>query len=359
MRLDFVSDQNPKHLPALAGKMPDWVKSASAVQPEELRDLHAAAFADPVARLHPIHTKVAAYMSVAYLAAAGVNPEAPEYKAAKTAAGIFGITADVEAAEQDLAATVKTAAATDEYRPSFALFVKTAAEGEPTGYYPLTSFCQVQDSARALADDFSRGKLPIGWYRDAAVETMKAASYFGVRPDEVFGAVRDMAVDRCVDFKTAAARVDMRKYAGLPEDAVALYRDIVKSAEAEGPSEVLKYVNAIEDLDRALEVKYAGVQLNPWQIFHGGPATEELEKMASSNVVCFNVMVPGVEFANIPARDVQMRMSAAQAAPVLEAIKTAATDPARASRMVADIPLTVQRDLLQIAVQRGNNPIAA
>lgn len=347
MKHDFVRDNNPTFLPVVIGALPDWAKDASVMLPDELAALSGSAFADPVRRLHPIHTKFAALMSGIYLASQGVLSTSPEGEAVKRACEIFGVWEDVERASELLSNTKSAAAeAIAPEAPSYALMVK---EADVPGYYPITSAMQVQDSARALANDFAAGKIPTLWFKDASVAIMGAAARFGLDRDEVFGDVADAAEDRIIDIPRAHSLIEMRKFAGVPSDALGVYHQIVDALDREAGM-VDTGVALIEQLDRSFGVKYAGVQKHPWLVIHCGPTLAEIEKAAHTNVVVSDVLVPAASFGKIDQNEISMRMGRDVAGLCLNAIKLASSAPAEASKIVGSLAPEVQRELLELAV---------
>lgn len=356
---DFVRDQNLSFLPAVFPHLPEWAKTAAVFELEEMENLDGSAFADPIRRIHPIHTKVAALMSGVYLAAHQVEEDAPEFVNVKRAAELFEISDDLDkvvAAMRDIAVKSASTTPVDESDVQrFALYVKAAeVGGEPVGYYPLTSASQVQDSARALANDFSAGKVPVVWFKDAAIATMKAANHFGLERGEVFGLVADTAEERVPDFTKAKESISMRKYAGVSEIGLGLYGEIIDSAKSASVT-LEQAADLIEQIDRHFGVKYAGVQLHPWHLLHGGPTVEALKRAAAHNVILASVMVPALELSKLDEKSVRMSMAKAAADQVMEVVKAAATDAAKASQLAAQIDAEIQREALSLTLKSATS----
>ena len=349
MLRDIISDNNPSFLTVI--ELPDWVKQAEVISEEEVKNLHASAFADPVHRKHPMHSKVATYMSAVYLGAQGVPDTAPEMQAVKSASAVFGIGHAVADILSILRSQVKSAA-TSELLPRFALTVKVAAEdAEPTGFYPLTSAVQIQDSAVQLVKDFNAGtgELPMDWFKSASETVMRVAPSFGLAADELPADVREMAEPRVFDRDKALDLVGHRKFAGISDELLEVYRDTVKSAGAEGGITVEEAVSLIETLDRASGIKYSTVFVNPWRIFHSGPSVEALKKVASQSVFLDQVMIPAIHFSTLNEASVRSALGKETADTVMQAVKLASTNPAEASALLAPLSQDVQREVLVVA----------
>ncbi len=349
--LDIISDQNPSFLPSIADALPDYVKSAAVPSADDVASLSAHAFADPVHRLHPIHNKAATVLTAAYLAAHGAAADADEMLRVKKASELFGVSSDVDAVIAACGAFTKSAAAADD-APAFALMVKMAEDdATASAFYPLTTPAQVQDSARDMATDYANGKLPVLFYKSAAVTLMEALPRFGMQSSVIMREVAEMAEERVPDFEKAAWHIGMRRLVpGVAAEHLELYSDIVKSAAAD-PAQVETCAALIEEIDRQIGVKYAGAQVNPWRAFHDGETMANIKLAAAANVVLSSVMVPTAVFSQVPEKSIRMKMAKNYADVVVEATKIACTNAPGASAQLAGLPEEVQRDVLAITLE--------
>lgn len=348
--LDYTRDKNPGWLRAVNGAMPDWVKDAPHPSEDELVKMSSATFADPLHRLHPLHTPAAAFSSLAYLLANGASAESPEVQTAKTAAAKWEIEqAELDALIESVTVHIKSAAADAPEVPLVAMTVKNAA-GDADGFYDISTVGQMMESAEQLARDYSDQKIPALWAKEACANIKSAADARGVPLSELHPLVKHMNDERVHDFARARELVGFRKYARVSTADVETYRDIVNSVEHEEVS-VEEGVEMMEALDQAHLVKYAGLQTDPWTILNSGHTQDEIVKMADSSVLMADTIVPAHVIAHIPEETVRMRFAKSAADQVWAIVKTASVAPTDATVLAGNLEPDVQRGVLALALQ--------
>lgn len=334
--LDFIHDNNPGWLLPAAESLPEYVKSAKVLTPEEAEALPDLAFAGR--RTFPIHTKEATFLSAAYLAHLG-KTESREMEAVKSAANIHGITDDVDAFLAANAGLLKSASAPQVKKAEYALEVNGQS------YYPINTPEQVQDAARELVNDFEAGKLPASWFKNASVTICTKAASFNMSPKEIMKDVAEAGAEREPDFDKALLFIQRRKLAKVADEVLDIYTDIVKTAKNDAAN-LNNYMDLLHDLDREHNVKYSSIQLNPCQIFHNGFSKEDVKKASANNVIIAGVMVPKNEFSKITEDSISMHLGKPHTEFVMDLCKTASADPAMASDMAAELPFEAQRIVL-------------
>lgn len=338
--MDFVSDQNPRPLyriDALAGT-PDWVTQAPIITTADTEKLASVAFADPVKREYPCFNKVATYLSYAYLR--GTNQTRPDVEARVRKAGeAFGITAELDKIDQQL---TQTKSATAAPVPLFALPAGSVKEAN-FNLYPINSREEIESSAHQLIHD--RGRMPIGAYYKAAKAIVKAANQF---PGTVLPAkVVEAGQDRYPNFEFAAKMAANRRFVVKDEQALVLYADLVKAAEATTDIDAEQFAELWSDLDRTYGVKYANGILDPYAALFSGPTKAEVEKMASTFAFVAETPVPMQVLQAIPETTLKQRFSTKTAEAFIGWRKLAAAD---LTTKLAQLDRAVQRELLRIAV---------
>lgn len=143
----MVADANGQRLYHLCSlyEPPEFVKDASSTEIAGDDQLPARAYADPVGRHYPIHTKAATWVSAAYYFDDDVPVPSVETRLLQ-AARLHGIAADVE----ELRHRVKEAMATPQVQPEDCALTYEDADGTVRGVYPLRNALEVQKAAEYL-----------------------------------------------------------------------------------------------------------------------------------------------------------------------------------------------------------------
>jgi hypothetical protein len=352
--MDFVNDRNPKAIylaDHLVG-MPDYVKAASWVQPEDVADLADIAFANSGKREFPIHDKQATWLSAAYmLGDLATYENSTAYGRVKAAAVYHGIDADVAALEQAMAAHNKAASeiATPQAYALTVDFTKVAevADQGIRNFYPLQDSYDVMNSARDMLNDFDRGNLPLDYLRSAAQELIKAAAHYGVEASDILPRVRAHGELRFPDFEHALTCVGLRKAAGVDDEGLELYKEAALGARDE-PEDFNKWIDLWLDLDSTYGIKYARHQPTPYEAFFCGEAVPDLNKLASEVVVIEGVMVPKTVVALIPEIRVQQNFSKVASEKICAAQKVAAENPEQATSLLEEITTDERKEFLSL-----------
>jgi len=340
---DFVSDHNPTAVFHAARELgaPDYVKEAKIIQPSDLVTLSDVAFADRANRLFPIHTKAAAWLSKAYLT--GMESSHPELSASiDTAGGLLGISEDL-AKIDDLFASAKSASVSavteqNDQTTEKAAFALTVNFGDPSAkgaqedlrrFYPIHNFGSVLGSAELMMKDAHENRLPVDYFYLAARELVKAASEHGVPSDMIHDSITEAGDWRWPNFDTARWEADRRKSAGVSEDNMQMYTDLVAGAKsefetAEGMDKTAcidKWASLWMDLDARNGITNYDNLLNPFQAFYSGTKLNDLDKRASMHFVVSDVMIPRVEMQSLSETSIEACFSKSAAEIIRDAKK--------------------------------------
>ena len=356
--MDFITDNNPKPLYAALtalGDFPDYVSKQAVFTEEDTAALADSAFVDPVRRELPIHCKAAAFLSAAtYFNEKTSRPSNAE-SILLQAAEHYGIEADFE----KLAATgLRNIPDTAEPEPIYAILVDSVkvagvSSDKPIGVYRIDTIHHMLKSAFQMEEDARLGYLPLKQFREGAMRCVKLARAGGVY-EELPPEVRRVGEDRLPDFELAESVAILRKYAGCDEDTVAIYKDIVKAASSDykesgyDPGALERWIDAWVELDNRQGVKYSRMLIDPYRAFFSGIPTDEVDKMAATNVVLRDVMIPVTDFSAVPESAIKFSFAEGTAAEILQIQKTAAADTAEASVRLSGLDEKVQKRLLRI-----------
>lgn len=302
---DFVSDNNPTavfHVDKKLG-IPDYVKSASVITPEDVADLAPVAFAAPGVSKFPIFSKAATWFSAAYFYGNKMEDKDIEDRI-KNASVVFGCADDVSQVKSLFSDLEKKASAPAVKYALTADFNGQFGRGVQN-FYPISNYGEILGSSEMILKDASEGALPLEYFRTASVNLIKAANEHGVPVDELHDKLIAAGTLCTPDWEMAERGIEHRKQAGLSEDKLQEYRDVVLGARAEfeKSGSVIteesienndRWVDIWCDLDRDYGIKYAGIP-TPYQSFYAGLSLAEFEKAASEHVFIGDVMVPREE----------------------------------------------------------------
>lgn len=365
---DYVEAQNPAIFMHLNEKnlIPDYVMESERVTTAETDGLSVVAFADPVTRAYPCHTKSACWQSAAWYA--GTSEGRPDVKAnIEKMAAAHGISDDVQAVFDSFADDLeKSAAATAEIveEPQYALSLDlNGYQGRGyEQYYPVSSHLQVLTSCDNAATDFLSGLLPMPVMRKVATTLIKAAEAHAVQDCDIPGVVRRLGVVRLPDPYAAELLIDMRKTAGV--DTAPYVRTIVQlrdsMAKAANAQEAILLAedaaSEVYDMDCENNIHYSGRMLNPYEILFSGPRLDELEKAAAQVVDVLNVHVPVVDFLNLSDEKIDSYFSPEAAETIKKAKAQVEGSPdmektASAAQLLAMLPDAVNKVLLGVLAE--------
>lgn len=360
MTTDFVRDKNPTAIYKVAmeagNDLPDYVADYEIPEDADLDALADTAFADPFNRLHPIHSKAASVLSGAYLAGKGLR-ESLEFQRAKKAAEFFGAKEDFDKLTSILVNQEKKAG--EGRKEEYALSFQLEDGGEIKHFYPINNEVQVVKAAVSSDSDWTSGRLPIDWYRGAAIKIVKKANELGLDKNSLPERVWNMGEERLPNLENAKVALVSRKRAGVNEEGLKLYEDVIKSA-ATADSSVSDCVDLWLDLDAVHGVDYRSVT-NPYAAFYSGPKISDVEKQAAEVIFIEDVPVPKTEVVGLLVDDaltIKREFNKAAAEKVEEALaplkeeyseKSAAIATAR----IASLPESSRKGILRILLKNN------
>ena len=353
--MDFIKDQNPTALYEVgirAGEaLPKYVKEASMLQEEDVANLADSAFADRHNRLHPIHTKEAAFMSAVYLAGNG-DTDSEVFLTVKRAAEFYGIEKDIDEAIALLSDEVKSAAAevpTEKFALSFNIEDQSTWEA-----YPINSQVEVVKAATEVVRDWVDEHIPTDWLHHAAINIVKRANELNIHRNDIPEKIWEMGSERLVDLDNALAFAQTRKQAGVTD--VSAYELAVKQA-ASGEITAEQAVDQWMMLDAENGVSHRRV-ISPQEAFYSGVLVSDTEKLAAENIFISDILIPTVEFKKLAANNsMAVRMSfrkevADKIASVLEGLRVGdAKSASEASAAFASLSDVQRKELLNLLLQ--------
>ncbi len=324
--MDPVNDNNPVPLyraDALHA-FPEWVTKEAMVSPANVAHLHQSAFADPVRREFPIHTKVATFLSYAYAMGAGDVDEVV-VKNIEKAASAWGIADELAPYAALLDESTKEASAPQ----PFALVVER--DSGPTGYFPCGDAHDTDASIRGICRSFGdsrwNAELTGAQIKQAATKLVEAADRQGV---DVPGILRDLH-DRTPDAASAVKFASIRQFmTGCDDETAGLYKE---AAAAVTDGDVDQCLDVWLELDRACGVKYSKTHTpSPWHAFYAGVSEADIEKVAAANVFIGAAPVPAMILAGVRADDIDAAFAGDDRTIVKAACAHAATNAMAASQ---------------------------
>lgn len=301
--MDIITDQNPVALYEVglrAGdNLPIYIKEASMLQAEDVSQLSDNAFADRINRLHPIHTKEAAYMSAVYLAGNNMT-DTVEFETVKQACVFFDIYKDVEAAidliKDKTETSSKEAAAQDLCSDDFALKFNIT-EAETLEAYPIGNAFEVTKSASDLIRDWKDQHIPTDWVYAAAKNIVKKANAFNLNRNELSDRIWNMGEERLPDmeYATGIAEQRDRKFSPVNKEYSQTISKIASEDDIESAIDTWMTLDTVYGVNHLIETP-------PQEAFYSGPRVAEVEKLAHANVLINGVLIPSYAF-NALSRD--------------------------------------------------------
>lgn len=352
--MDFVTDNNPVGLWKVDALVPApaYVESAEVITKEATTSLASVAFANPLKREFPVHTKAATWLSAAYFYGSGFSQ--PKIEAAITkAATLHGIAEDVERIRTKVAEQRTKTASTAELpaHPTHALkvdFGKEVPGGQKQAFYPIRNLGEVIGSNEQVVADMSRLSVP--QFREAATNIVKAAAVHGLETSRLHPKIVQAGTPRIFDETQAMKSAEVRGLIVKDPEVAQLYVDIVKAAAA-SPDEQAQCAELWLELDQQHRIKYAKGVLDPFEAFFSGITVAEFDKIANETVFVAGVAVPRSAVMGLPPTKVAAFFAGDVRAGVEATIKAASTSAADADKAAAALPPESQRELLRILVQ--------
>lgn len=324
---DFVTDQNPDILLYLGehDMMPEYVKEASMLTEGDCSDLADAAFADPLNRKHPCHTKEACWLTAAYCAARGEDNPAILDRIEKLAS-MHGIEEDVKTVQNHFGDVIEKAAAAEVVEEPMRKFALTVDYGPQRGeevMYETTTLPDIMRSSEEAARNYQDGLLPLPVFFKVASAIMEANA--GRDLEDVHPLVRSYGTPRLPDPYGCTVLLGMRKSAGVD---VAPYEQVMLSMlpimeKAASVAESIAAAEAIANemyyIDAANGIRYNSNMQDPYALMYTGPTMAEMEKYASSTVRVLNVPVPVTDILNMSDKRIDQMFSKEAGAKIKEA----------------------------------------
>lgn len=324
--IDFVTANNPAIFGYLKEKdaIPGYVLSSAKITKDDVAGLDKVAFADPVHRLFPCHTKEACWESAAYFAGSGETDETVKANIEKMAS-FHDISEDVASVFELFAGEMNKAASKMEKSASetkYALnldFQGFQGRGVEN-FYPINSAPEIITASDDCTADYNAGKIPCGAMRKIASAITAAAIEHNVNPADLTGEVRAFGTRNIPDPFAAEVLVKMRKSAAHNELVAELQRKLTETKDVQQAIELTNA--AAEDmyvLDKKAGVVYGKGVLDPYAILFTGPTLEDLEKAAASTITLRGVNIPVEDFLNLADKDINVNFSAKSASIIKEA----------------------------------------
>lgn len=348
MTMDFTKDQNPTALYEVGIKagdsLPEYVKEASILQEEDLVSLHDCAFADAANRLHPIHTKAAAYMSAVYLAGGG-RIDSKEFAAVKGAAALFDIEGDIDAALALLPQVEKSAheLASDKYALSFEI-----EEQDTWKSYAINNEVDVTKAATDVVRDWNDEHIPTDWFFHAARNIVKRANELNIPRNDIPERVWRFGEERLVDFDNVDYAIGERSRAGVVD--VSEYSQALKQAST-GEITVEQAVDTWMGLDAVNSISHKRVT-SPQEAFYSGAKVAHLQDLAEKNIFVSNVMVPAGELNKLATdsyKAVRMAFRKEAAENIINILSE--KDTAKTTAKIASLESNQQKQLLSLLLK--------
>lgn len=313
--MDFISDKSGRVVNFIASRLelPETVKAA-ALAPQDLSGLSASAFADPIRKEYPLHTKEATLWSALYAHAVGRTGPLFDQRL-KAALAKHDLVEDFEFCTQRFKQASKSAEKTQ-----FALNVELRP-GTVEGFYPINTLGELEDSAKQACQDYRNGRLTHELFYDACQNFVKRANELGTPPHKSFNVtVLDYGVARMPDQEKAAAALNAR-YAITGDEAYKMLADNI----IESPDEARE----VADLASRLDIGYweqfpklANLQAIHRAVFCG-PTVEAMQKVASTFFLVGDVPVPLSVLDNLSEDQLNVCIGRSKIAAVLEAKEAA------------------------------------
>lgn len=293
--MDFLTDPNPVALHRyIRSELPEeWFMETLA---KEASSPATVVFADAVNNEYPLHDP-------AFAIAGGIHHHflLPEQRQPhhsqigeniKKAAAWWQVEDQIDEAIAYLEAQRQKQASNKQ--PKYA-FVH-----EGVGYWPINNYLEVLGSAKEIATRIRHRDLPDAVLHKAASEIVASAPEHGVESQQLPWPVLSLGTPKALSFEKAAKRVAHRAQV-IPEEAVAVYGEIVKAAAAE-PEELEKYIELMEELDSHYKVAYSILQPSPREMFFGSDMKDVEESLDQVVITHSGVPVPSELFKIAVAR---------------------------------------------------------
>lgn len=308
-KIDFITDQNPSVYLFMQDKnmLPDYVLKSNKLTEEDTAALNKVAFADPVNRLYPCHTKSACWQSAAYFASKHEQNDRLKENIEKMAAH-HGIAEDVQKVFDAFEDEFNKAASAEDHQEKKAYALELDMEGfQGRGvekFYPINDRFEIIRAAEDSTADYKHGTIPMHAMRKIAFSIMEAADKHNVPASELTAQVQSLGTRRLPDPYAAETLIGMRKRAGVD---MAPYEQAIKDLQEKMAGlGAMEAIEAADDtakeiyfMDKKAGVLYRNGQLDPYALLFTGPTLADLEKAAASTVNIKGINVPVEDVVNL------------------------------------------------------------
>ena len=348
---DHVGDANPVYFfkAAESLELPDYLMSTPMLSQEDVAPLPSYSFADRNNRLFPIHTKEATLMSA--MCFYGRQYRDPQIEQGITkAAASHDVSELVESFKTLFHVQIKQAAAPE---PRYALAYN---DGTQVRYYfPIDGETELCQSARKLTKAAKDMRLPLAFVKTAAEAMCDRAQELGLVPEATLPAeVVNLGTVRIVDFEAAKEAAALRQeFAGVDGESLALYYDTIESAKVayQAGESIQDYIDVIEILDQAHNVKYSHLLADPYRMFYSGPSVSDVQKFANEVVFVGEIAVPTEVLAATPDNRIEDWFDAPNASAIKRARDLATKSAAASTQALAGIGADNEQALLKLLLQ--------
>lgn len=289
--------------------LPDFVKEASMPTLNDVQDLKDNAFANPIERSYPCHTKEATVLSALY--AAANNEDDGILDNIKKMASAYEVDSITNPIFEHFENTfTKIASEKEEAETPIIKFALSLQDenGNVSNHYNISTKEDTLVSIKHLDKDFYCGGISPKHIRKIAKVVLDAAEEYGVAKEYIPSRLIKYAETRMPDVALANSLVSLRKNANTVQSLDA-YESVVDelsgalSSSSMTESEILSLgdnaVSQLIDLDNQYNIKYASDQPEPFDIIFSGPSLKSFEKFAAEHVRINAIPVPVVDLVNL------------------------------------------------------------
>lgn len=347
--MDFTKDNNPLplHRAILDGfEFPKYASEKEWPSSEDVQDLAPGAFADPINRLHPIHTKAACFVSALYCSNLVTVPSPDIIENIKQAAGVLGIQNDVLPLLANMNARTKQAAEEGAAPDTYAL-----QDGKEHAFYPIGTTYDVETSANGIMRDMRTKLLPVKEARKACLRLVARADQLKLArellPDDVQILGRQ-SVARVDALDTQAAWRARQTGTDLYKEAVELFRENPTEENRQAGAE------AWELLDDVNNIKTSSLFPSVTRCWFSGEDLHTIKQAARHLVWLGDEAVPSGVLSTVPPEIYESWYGQDQREKVAFVFQAAGRDGLEASALL-DTWTTDERAVLAGHLQRHHS----
>jgi hypothetical protein len=345
--MDYTTDNNPRalHRATLNGlEFPKYASEGAWPSAEDVQSLADTAFADRKNRLHPLHTKAAAFVSAVYCANLDAQPAPEIIENLKQAAMAHGIEADV----LPILAEINNKQAAESSAPdTYAL-----RDGKEHAFYPVGTNHDIEHSSIGILRDMRNKHLPVKCARQACLNLVRRADQLkyaqSLLPDEILLLGRD-TVARVDALEKQADWRERQTGTNLYKEAVDMFRSNPTEENRQAGAE------AWEQLDEACGIKQSSLTPSVASCWFAGTDLVAVKAAARHMVWLGDESVPSGVFSTVPPEVYQSWYGAHEQEKIAAVFEAAARDGLEASELL-DAMTGDERAVLAGHLQRHHRP---